>query len=202
MQMCTIDERGGGRVASRNVRVASPDREGAIVAKLIVFARSWCDRVCGWLLAIAPSQPGDKAGVEGAQQCEQLSAAGQSYLEVVALWLRECRPVGLVEDDGRIPWTTTYDSDAQLPEPAVEFPVDGNASWQPGGHAYPAVDIFAAAGTPVVSPVDGVVEGLSRDDTWDREPTILPNAVACGCRSSGPINGATAALTSIRSIQA
>jgi peptidoglycan LD-endopeptidase LytH len=33
-------------------------------------------------------------------------------------------------------------------------------------HDYPATDIFAARGCPVVSPVNGVVDEVSRTDTW------------------------------------
>lgn len=51
-------------------------------------------------------------------------------------------------------------------------------SFSPGGHAYPATDIFATCGTEVVSPVDGVVQELSRTDTWD--PNINDGATRGG----------------------
>lgn len=34
-------------------------------------------------------------------------------------------------------------------------------------HDYPATDMFAATGTDVLSPVDGVIDYLSRTDPWD-----------------------------------
>jgi murein DD-endopeptidase MepM/ murein hydrolase activator NlpD len=47
------------------------------------------------------------------------------------------------------------------------FPVAGKADYGHSHHDYPATDIFAACGTPVVSPVDGVILELSRVDLWD-----------------------------------
>ncbi len=49
-----------------------------------------------------------------------------------------------------------------------EFPVAGPTSYGSAHHDYPATDVFAACGTPVVAPVDGVVLELSRRDRWRR----------------------------------
>jgi peptidoglycan LD-endopeptidase LytH len=46
------------------------------------------------------------------------------------------------------------------------FPVVGHSSYAHRHHDYPATDIIAACGLPVVSPVDGVVLEVSRVDTW------------------------------------
>jgi murein DD-endopeptidase MepM/ murein hydrolase activator NlpD len=47
-----------------------------------------------------------------------------------------------------------------------KFPVAGKASYAHTHHDYPASDIMAACGTPVVSPVNGVVLEVSLVDTW------------------------------------
>ena len=47
------------------------------------------------------------------------------------------------------------------------FPVVGHSGYAHKHHGYPASDIIAACGLPVVSPVDGVVLELSRVDHWD-----------------------------------
>ena len=47
------------------------------------------------------------------------------------------------------------------------FPVVGHSGYAHKHHGYPASDIIAACGLPVVSPVDGVVLELSRVDKWD-----------------------------------
>ncbi len=49
------------------------------------------------------------------------------------------------------------------------FPVVGHSGYAHKHHGYPASDIIAACGLPVVSPVDGVVLELSRVDRWDRK---------------------------------
>jgi murein DD-endopeptidase MepM/ murein hydrolase activator NlpD len=51
------------------------------------------------------------------------------------------------------------------------FPIDppDAASYAPGGHAYPATDLFAPEGTRFVAVTPGVIEGVSRLDTWDPE---------------------------------
>ncbi|MEA2001315.1 MAG: M23 family metallopeptidase [Actinomycetota bacterium] len=51
------------------------------------------------------------------------------------------------------------------------FPLNPSdaGSYSPGGHAYPATDIFAAAGTPFVAVTSGVIQGVSRVDVWDPE---------------------------------
>ncbi len=46
------------------------------------------------------------------------------------------------------------------------FPVVGRASYAHRHSGYPASDILADCGLPVVSPVDGVVLEVSRADTW------------------------------------
>lgn len=52
---------------------------------------------------------------------------------------------------------------------AVEraFPVDGPSDYVAAHHDYPAVDVFADCGTPVGSPVDGVVLEVGRVDRWE-----------------------------------
>ncbi|MEJ5223575.1 MAG: M23 family metallopeptidase [Anaerolineales bacterium] len=48
------------------------------------------------------------------------------------------------------------------------FPVQPprNAQFGPGGHPYPATDIFTAAGSKFVAVTDGVVEYVSPEDLW------------------------------------
>lgn len=41
------------------------------------------------------------------------------------------------------------------------------ADYGPGHHDYPATDIFAPEGTPFVAVTSGVVDYVSRQDTWD-----------------------------------
>ena len=53
------------------------------------------------------------------------------------------------------------------PVSAPRFPVAGAADYGRFHHDYPATDVFARCGTPVVSPVDGTVLEISRADTWD-----------------------------------
>jgi len=47
-----------------------------------------------------------------------------------------------------------------------KFPIAGKASYAHTHHDYPASDIMAACGTPVVSPVNGVVLEVTLVDTW------------------------------------
>jgi murein DD-endopeptidase MepM/ murein hydrolase activator NlpD len=47
------------------------------------------------------------------------------------------------------------------------FPVPGRSSYGRTHALYPATDIFAACGSPVVSPVDGVVLEANRVDRFD-----------------------------------
>ena len=49
------------------------------------------------------------------------------------------------------------------------FPLEpaNAASYSPGGHAYPATDLFASTGTRFVAVTDGVVDEVSRVDLWD-----------------------------------
>lgn len=57
---------------------------------------------------------------------------------------------------------------APSPQPVRNaFPVAGAATYAHTHHGYPAADIFAACGTPYVSPVDGVVLESDRVDRWD-----------------------------------
>ncbi len=51
------------------------------------------------------------------------------------------------------------------------FPIDppDAASYSPGGHSYPATDLFAPEGTAFVAVTSGVIQGVSRVDTWDPE---------------------------------
>ena len=48
-----------------------------------------------------------------------------------------------------------------------DFPVRGETSYVRAHHDYPANDIFASCGRPVVAPVGGVVLEVSRVDRWD-----------------------------------
>ena len=107
-----------------------------------------------------PPPPGPAAS------CAELRAADVEPLEVLVRWLAADRRADLEEEPGR-PCSVTFGDTAELPAMTTAFPVVGDASWSTGGHAYPAVDIFAAEGTPVVSPVDGVVELVRGDDRWD-----------------------------------
>jgi len=52
------------------------------------------------------------------------------------------------------------------------------AGFAPGGHAYPATDLFAAEGTRFVAVTDGVVDFVSYEDRWD--PLINDLSVAGG----------------------
>ena len=49
------------------------------------------------------------------------------------------------------------------------FPVRGSADYGSAHHDYPATDIFAGCGQPVVAPVRGTVLEVSRRDRWDAE---------------------------------
>lgn len=51
--------------------------------------------------------------------------------------------------------------------PEHAFPVRGETDYVAAHHDYPAVDVFAACGSAVLSPVDGTVLGVSRRDRWD-----------------------------------
>jgi len=46
------------------------------------------------------------------------------------------------------------------------FPVAGDTSFAATHHDYPATDIFADCGTPVVAPASGTIAGVSRSDRW------------------------------------
>lgn len=66
------------------------------------------------------------------------------------------------------------------PSPYYVFPVrPPEVTWyQHAHHDYPAVDIFAPEGTPVVAVTDGVIQELSRVDRWD--PAVNDGATRGG----------------------
>lgn len=51
-------------------------------------------------------------------------------------------------------------------DPGFVFPVRGPTSYVAAHHDYPATDVFADCGTPVVAPVTGAVLEVSRVDHW------------------------------------
>lgn len=64
------------------------------------------------------------------------------------------------------------DRPAQAPlQPELDYlypiPTNVNSGYQGTHSGYPATDIFAACGAPVVSPVHGTVHDLRRSDPWD-----------------------------------
>jgi murein DD-endopeptidase MepM/ murein hydrolase activator NlpD len=65
------------------------------------------------------------------------------------------------------PMTTTTPPEA----PAHVFPLDPPeiGDYSPGGHRYPATDIFAPIGTRFVAVTSGTIQGVSLTDTWDPE---------------------------------
>ena len=66
--------------------------------------------------------------------------------------------------------TTIAPPTTTLPAVAVHvFPLDPAdvGDYSPGGHSYPATDIFAPIGTRFVAVTSGVVQGTSRSDAWD-----------------------------------
>ena len=81
-------------------------------------------------------------------------------------------------------WTATASA---TPDPSdtpvvfhYVFPIQpaGSAGFAPGGHAYPATDLFAAEGTRFVAVTDGVVDFVSYEDRWD--PQVNDPSVAGG----------------------
>jgi peptidoglycan LD-endopeptidase LytH len=62
---------------------------------------------------------------------------------------------------------TTATTPVTAESAARMVPVRGKASWGREHHDYPATDIFAPCGADVISPVDGVVIELRRDDLYD-----------------------------------
>ena len=56
----------------------------------------------------------------------------------------------------------------QVPGRRYYFPIQppGDATYGAAHHDYPAADIFAPAGAPVVAVTAGVIEELRRDDPW------------------------------------
>jgi peptidoglycan LD-endopeptidase LytH len=69
--------------------------------------------------------------------------------------------------------STPLPSVTVLPTPTPIFPYvfpiepARSARFKPGGHAYPATDIFAPEGQKVVAVTDGVVNYISYVDLWD-----------------------------------
>ena len=68
---------------------------------------------------------------------------------------------------------TVAGAEARLVSLAVRrryaFPLSPSrvAGYSPGGHAYPATDIFAPIGTRYVAVTSGVIESVNRIDRWD-----------------------------------
>lgn len=59
---------------------------------------------------------------------------------------------------------------AAAPEVLIHvFPLDppDAGTYNPGGHGYPAIDIFAPVGTSFVAVTSGVVDVISTEDVWD-----------------------------------
>lgn len=54
------------------------------------------------------------------------------------------------------------------------FPVAGNASYHPTHSGYPATDIFAACGAPVLAVTDGRILEVSRADLFDANGPLGP----------------------------
>ena len=69
---------------------------------------------------------------------------------------------------------------APPPKPEYVFPVksDGKISYGKIHHDYPATDIFCPIGSLFVAVTDGVVDFVSREDTWD--PNINDGATRGG----------------------
>ena len=65
------------------------------------------------------------------------------------------------------PETTTIQNEAEAI--TFVFPIDPieAAAYSPGGHTYPATDVFAPIGTRFVAVTSGVVDEVSRSDRWD-----------------------------------
>lgn len=67
-----------------------------------------------------------------------------------------------------------------IPTPTARFPYvfpiqpPRSVQFGPGGHPYPATDIFAAAGARFVAVTDGVFEYISPEDLWQPD-NDLPN---------------------------
>lgn len=64
---------------------------------------------------------------------------------------------------------TTADLPATTVPPAgarYAFPVTGKATYGRSHHDYPAADLFAPCGTPIVAPTSGTLTELRRTDAW------------------------------------
>jgi peptidoglycan LD-endopeptidase LytH len=88
-----------------------------------------------------------------------------------------------------IAWRDGHNITPPLPDPPSTstptlyphmFPIQppSLAGFSPGGHPYPATDIFAPLGTKFVAVTSGVVDEVSSVDQWD--PLINDNATAGG----------------------
>ncbi|GAA0629165.1 hypothetical protein GCM10009547_35990 [Sporichthya brevicatena] len=63
---------------------------------------------------------------------------------------------------------TTAAGSVASPSPSYVFPIqDCDASYGRVHHDYPASDVFAREGCPIVSVTDGVVDEVSRRDRWN-----------------------------------
>lgn len=65
--------------------------------------------------------------------------------------------------------TTAPSTTTTAPAPVYRFPIDppSAASYQDDHHDYPAVDMFAECGTPVVSPTNGRIVHARVADQWN-----------------------------------
>lgn len=115
----------------------------------------------------------------------RLYAIGSGLVGVVAL-LSACSPLQVPPADSGVaaetpppqppPQTPTQpppqSPTATAPVPVLieqrtyVFPVDGDTTYGRVHHDYPATDIFADCGTPVVAPVSGTVRGVDRADRY------------------------------------
>lgn len=77
------------------------------------------------------------------------------------------------------PPTTPALGAAETPR-VVPVASDAGPGWGTTHAEYPATDVFAACGTPVLSPVTGTVVHVRRDDMWD---SVVDNPATRGGRS-------------------
>jgi murein DD-endopeptidase MepM/ murein hydrolase activator NlpD len=74
---------------------------------------------------------------------------------------------GPATSTGKKPTTAKHPTKPVAGPARYAFPVSaGNVSWHPTHGKYPATDIFADCGKPVVAATDGVVLEVSRKDTY------------------------------------
>jgi peptidoglycan LD-endopeptidase LytH len=81
-------------------------------------------------------------------------------------WFSSPLPTGTTEPPATTPPAAT--PTPALRPTAFAFPIEARSSFGRAHHHYPATDIFAACGSPVVAPADGTVQELRRTDVWDR----------------------------------